>query len=111
MLFELFDLGQHLNVTLLSTPEGHDKPAKYPVMFRAADLVAITKSDLLQVLDDFDPQHATTCLRQLASQAPVMEVSAKSGAGIDDWLDWIRNALAQVRQASVTAGKVSGDSL
>ena len=106
-----FDLGQHLNVTLLSTPEGHDKPAKYPVMFRAADLVAITKSDLLQVLDDFDPQHATTCLRQLASQAPVMEVSAKSGAGIVDWLDWIRNSLAQVRQASGTAGKACGDSV
>jgi len=105
-----FDLGQHLNVTLLSTPEGHDKPAKYPVMFRAADLVAITKSDLLQVLDDFDPQYATTCLRQLASEAPVMEVSAKSGAGIDEWLDWVRNALLQVRQASGAARKVSGDS-
>ncbi len=42
-------------MALLSTPEGHDKPEKYPVMFRAADLVLITKSDLLAVLDDFDP--------------------------------------------------------
>ncbi|MCP5090776.1 MAG: hydrogenase nickel incorporation protein HypB [Gammaproteobacteria bacterium] len=105
-----FDLGQHLNVTLLSTPEGHDKPAKYPVMFRAADLVAITKSDLLQVLDDFDPHYATTCLRQLASLAPVIEVSARSGAGIAEWLDWVRNALLQVRQTSGAGRKVSGDS-
>ncbi|MBT8442657.1 MAG: hydrogenase nickel incorporation protein HypB, partial [Gammaproteobacteria bacterium] len=53
-----FDLGQHLNVTLLSVPEGDDKPAKYPVMFRAADLVLISKSDLLPVLDDFKPEKA-----------------------------------------------------
>lgn len=92
-----FDLGQHRNVTLLSTPEGHDKPAKYPVMFRAADLVVITKSDLLQVLDDFDPQYAATCLRQLASAAPLLQVSARSGAGIDTWLDWVRGELAGVR--------------
>ena len=44
-----FDLGQHRNVTLLSVPEGDDKPAKYPVMFRAADLALITKTDLLAV--------------------------------------------------------------
>ena len=53
-----FDLGQHVNVTLLSTTEGDDKPAKYPVMFRAADLALITKSDLLEVLGDFDPDAA-----------------------------------------------------
>jgi len=86
-----FDLGQHLNVTLLSTPEGHDKPAKYPVMFRAADLVLITKSDLLDVLDDFDPMIAARYLRQLANPAPVIEISARSGTGIRDWLDWIRD--------------------
>src|SRR5210317_2594246 len=74
-----FDLGQHYNVTLLSTPEGHDKPAKYPVMFRAADLVLLTKSDLLTVLDDFDPRYAEQCLRKLASEAPLLEVSARKG--------------------------------
>ena len=62
-----FDLGQHANVALLSTPEGHDKPAKYPVMFRAADLMLVTKSDLLPVLDDFDPAIAERCLRELAT--------------------------------------------
>lgn len=87
-----FDLGQHSNVALLSTPEGHDKPAKYPVMFRAAELVLITKSDLLEVLGDFDPAAAETYLRQIANPAPLYQVSAKTGAGMDAWLDWVRRA-------------------
>ena len=91
-----FDLGQHLNVALLSTPEGHDKPSKYPVMFRAADLIALTKSDLLGVLDDFDPDVARDCIRQLATEASVIELSAKSGAGMSDWSEWIRGELANV---------------
>ena len=59
-----FDLGQHYNITLLSVPEGDDKPAKYPVMFRASDVVLISKSDLLPVLDDFQPDRARvpTCM-------------------------------------------------
>jgi len=89
-----FDLGQHANIALLSTPEGHDKPAKYPVMFRAADLVLLTKSDLLQVLDDFDPAEALRCLQQLANPAPMLQLSAKSGDGMQDWLDWIDKAVA-----------------
>ena len=85
-----FDLGQHINVALLSTPEGDDKPAKYPVMFRAADLVLVTKSDLLEVLGDFDPDAAERCVRAIANPAPVLKVSAKTGLGMDGWLDWIR---------------------
>lgn len=87
-----FDLGQHVNVALLSTPEGHDKPAKYPVMFRAADLVLITKSDLLEVLDDFDPAVAGNCVRSLASDAPLMTLSSRSGAGLDAWIEWLEAA-------------------
>lgn len=85
-----FDLGQHHNVALLSTPEGHDKPAKYPVMFRAADLVLVTKCDLLDVLGDFDPDIAEKCLRQLANPAPLFKMSARTGDGMHAWLDWIR---------------------
>ena len=100
-----FDLGQHLNVTLLSTPEGHDKPAKYPVMFRTADLVLISKSDLLPVLEDFDPAYAEECLRQLANTAPMIEVSARRGEGMDAWLAWLGERLAEVRaQAAAGAG-------
>lgn len=89
-----FDLGQHLNVALLSSPEGHDKPAKYPVMFRAADLVLVTKSDLLPVLGDFDPAEAERYLRQLASLAPVFELSARTGDGMHHWLDWLEQGRA-----------------
>jgi hydrogenase nickel incorporation protein HypB len=90
-----FDLGQHCNVALLSTPEGHDKPAKYPVMFRAAELVLITKSDLLEVLGDFDPAEAERYLRQIANPAPVFNVSAKSGEGLESWLEWIRRGAGE----------------
>jgi hydrogenase nickel incorporation protein HypB len=84
-----FDLGQHRNVTLLSSPEGDDKPAKYPVMFRAADLVLITKSDLLDVLRDFDPKRAASYVRRLANPAPIFVLSAQSGLGMQAWLDWL----------------------
>ena len=89
-----FDLGQHRNVALLSSPEGHDKPAKYPVMFRAADLVLVTKSDLLPVLGDFDPAQAERYLRQLANPAPLFELSARTGDGMHHWLDWLEQGRA-----------------
>ena len=88
-----FDLGHHRNVTLLSVTEGDDKPAKYPVMFRAADLMLLTKTDLLAVLDDFEPAIAEQYLRQLANPAPVYKVSARQGDGLDNWLDWLRNEM------------------
>jgi hydrogenase nickel incorporation protein HypB len=86
-----FDLGQHTNVVLLSVPEGDDKPAKYPVMFRSADLVMLSKADLLPVLDDFSPQQAENHLRNLASSAPLIQLSAKTGEGMDEWLNWMRS--------------------
>jgi hydrogenase nickel incorporation protein HypB len=90
-----FDLGQHINVALLSTPEGDDKPAKYPVMFRAADLVLVSKCDLLAVLDDFKPERAKQYLRDIASAAPVIELSAKTGDGMALWFDWLKQQIAQ----------------
>ena len=89
-----FDLGQHRNITLLSVTEGDDKPAKYPVMFRAADLVLLTKTDLLPVLDDFDAARAESCLRQLANPAPLLQLSAKKKTGLASWLDWLRRERA-----------------
>ncbi len=99
-----FDLGQHHNVTLLSVTEGDDKPAKYPVMFRAADAMLLTKIDLLAVLDDFDPARAETCLRNLASAAPVLPLSARRGDGLDAWLAWLDARLAEHRER-LTAGE------
>lgn len=94
-----FDLGHHRNVTLLSVPEGDDKPAKYPVMFRAADLVLLTKADLLPVLDDFDPARAEHSLRGLATPAPLLTLSARrDGDSLAPWLDWLRTELAAQRE-------------
>jgi len=99
-----FDLGQHRNVTLLSVTEGDDKPAKYPVMFRAADLVLLTKTDLLAVLDDFSLQRAEAHLRALASAAAVLALSARKGIGLEPWLEWLRAELASHR-ARVARGE------
>ena len=94
-----FDLGQHSNVVLLSVPEGDDKPAKYPVMFRTADMVMLSKADLLPVLDDFSPQRAESYLRNLASSAPLIHTSSKSGHGMDDWLCWLRETVLENQRA------------
>ena len=92
-----FDLGQHRNVALLSFTEGDDKPAKYPVLFRGADLVLLTKNDLAPYLGEFDPARAERCVRELANGAPVRALSARSGSNLQSWLDWVRAQLAAVR--------------
>jgi hydrogenase nickel incorporation protein HypB len=88
-----FDLGQHRNVTLLSVPEGDDKPAKYPVMFRAADLVLCTKADLLALMPEFQPDRAERYLRNLASTAPFEAISTRAGGELEPWLRWLRDEL------------------
>lgn len=94
-----FDLGHHLNVTLLAVTEGDDKPAKYPVMFRAADLMLLSKTDLLPVLgDDFSVAAATRCLRDLATDAAVLQLSARSGEGMPAWLDWLQQQMRLQQQ-------------
>jgi hydrogenase nickel incorporation protein HypB len=84
-----FDLGQHKNVVLLSVTEGDDKPEKYPVMFRAADLLAITKTDLLDAVGDFETLRALRHFRQLANPAQMLKLSAREGDGMADWLSWL----------------------
>ena len=98
-----FDLGHHRNVVLLSTPEGDDKPAKYPVMFRAANMMLISKSDLLSVMDDFNPEQAEHYLRQLANAAPVISLSAKIGMGMQAWLRWLEQEI-ETHKARVQNG-------
>jgi len=93
-----FDLGQHCNLTLLSVAEGDDKPAKYPVMFRAADMVLLSKTDLLEVLDDFEPQRAEAALRQLASTVPLIPVSTRRPGQLAAWLAWLDQAVAAHKQ-------------
>ncbi len=96
-----FDLGHHLNVTLLSVTEGDDKPSKYPVMFRASDLNLISKADLLAVLDDFQVSKAEQNIRNLANPAPVLEISARDSYnknGMEQWISWLRTQLDQYHE-------------
>jgi hydrogenase nickel incorporation protein HypB len=104
-----FDLGHHANVILLSVTEGDDKPAKYPVMFRAADLMLLTKSDLLEVLDDFDTAKAKRHLRELANPAAVITMSARRPESLDGWLEWLRSTLAAHRSGAELTPSVQPD--
>jgi hydrogenase nickel incorporation protein HypB len=99
-----FDLGQHRNIVLLSVTEGDDKPAKYPVMFRAAELVLLTKMDLVPYMDDFDPGRAELAVRALANAAPVIGVSARKGMNLETWLDWLRGEIAAERARARDGG-------
>ena len=93
----LFDLGEDARVVLFSVTEGEDKPEKYPHMFRAADLVLLTKIDLLPYLD-FDRTQALDAIRDVQPRAEVLEVSAKTGEGLEAWFDWLK-ALRRKRAA------------
>ena len=84
-----FDLGEHKKVVLLSVTEGDDKIAKYPTMFQPADVVLLTKVDLLGVVD-FDIDRVKDDLRAMNTRAPFLQLSSKSGQGMDQWLDWLR---------------------
>jgi hydrogenase nickel incorporation protein HypB len=88
-----FDLGQDANVGLISVPEGDDKPYKYPGIFEAVDLVVVTKADLLPYLD-FDLDAFTTLVHGLNPDAPVLFLSAKTGAGMEAWVEWLDDRLA-----------------
>lgn len=84
-----FDLGEHERVTILSVAEGHDKPAKYPLAFIGATAVVISKIDI--PLDDFDVTEAGRLIAGLNPQAPIFELSARTGVGMPAWLSWLRH--------------------
>ena len=94
-----FGLGQHRNVTLLSVTEGDDKPAKYPVMFRASDLVLVSKTDLLPHIPEFQPARALDALTAIGARAEVVQLSVRDPASLDAWLYWLDRAVADVRAA------------
>jgi hydrogenase nickel incorporation protein HypB len=85
----LFDLGEASRVVLASVTEGADKPMKYPVMFARADLVVVSKTDLLPYVD-FDLTAYRADLERINRGARVLPLSAVSGAGLADWYDWLR---------------------
>nr|WP_183624192.1 hydrogenase nickel incorporation protein HypB [Novosphingobium sediminicola] len=88
-----FDLGEGARVAILSVTEGEDKPLKYPDMFASADLVLVNKVDLLPHLD-FDIEAAMANARRVNPRVRLIRVSARSGEGMGQWLDWLRAARA-----------------
>jgi len=85
----IYDLGQHANVVALSLTEGVDKPQKYPVMFQAADLVLLTKADLLPHLPGVEVDAVREALACVAPEVPLIVVSAISGEGMQEWAAWL----------------------
>ncbi|MDP3554267.1 hydrogenase nickel incorporation protein HypB, partial [Methylocystis sp.] len=85
----LFDLGEHAKAVIFSTTEGEDKPLKYPHMFSAAKLVIFNKIDLLPYLD-FSMERARENILRVNPDVEIVEVSAKTGAGMQQLYDWIR---------------------
>ncbi|MCK4515428.1 MAG: hydrogenase nickel incorporation protein HypB, partial [Spirochaetaceae bacterium] len=86
------DTGAHVNVAILSVPEGDDKPLKYPVMFTVVDAVIINKTDYLD-LTDFDMQAVRDRIRVLNRDAEILPVSCRTGEGLSEWVSWIRGAI------------------
>jgi len=105
-----FDLGEAHKVVILSVTEGEDKPLKYPDMFHAADLMILAKTDLLPHVD-FDVAATIANARMVNPRIKVLQVSAKTGEGLDAWLQWIRAARTMAmtgRETAQAAAAVQG---
>ncbi|HNY51231.1 MAG TPA: hydrogenase nickel incorporation protein HypB [Smithella sp.] len=88
-----FDTGAHKNVMILSVPEGDDKPLKYPLMFSICDVLLVNKIDYLS-LSDFDMEAMRKRVLALNPKIEIIEVSCKTGAGIDQWVGWVKKEVA-----------------
>jgi hydrogenase nickel incorporation protein HypB len=94
-----FDVGERARAMIYSITEGEEKPLKYPVMFRSADVVVINKTDLLPYLD-FDLELFRANLRKVNPTVTTIMTSARTGEGVDAWCDWLRSLVAD--SAAVT---------
>lgn len=88
----LFDLGEKARVVIMSTTEGDDKPQKYPAMFQSSQICIINKTDLLPHLD-FDVEQARQYALQVNPDLEFLELSVKTGAGLDAWYAWLKKNL------------------
>lgn len=89
-----FDTGAVKNVMILSVPEGDDKPLKYPLMFSKVDVLLVNKIDTLSMFD-FDLQAVHERVTRLNPTIRIIPISAKTGRGVAEWADWLREAVAQ----------------
>jgi hydrogenase nickel incorporation protein HypB len=93
----MFDLGERAKVLIFSVTEGEDKPLKYPDMFRAAEIMILNKTDLLPHVD-FDVPRAIANAREVNPEIVILQVSARSGEGLADWYDWLRQQMSKTRE-------------
>jgi len=93
-----FDLGEHAKVMILSVPEGHDKPYKYPNIFQISEAVILNKVDTMHVFDFNDAEFASV-VASLNPKAPLFRISATTGDGVDAWAEWLAGRIDAVAAA------------
>lgn len=92
-----FDTGSSKNAMILSVPEGDDKPLKYPLMFAVSDVLLINKIDAIEFFD-FDMEACIQRVKKVNPNIKIIPLSAKTGEGIDEWVDWLRKAVHEWRE-------------
>lgn len=92
-----FDTGAIRNAMILSIPEGDDKPLKYPLMFSIVDVLLINKIDVLDYFD-FDLEACIDRVKNLNPKVKIITLSAKTGEGIEEWADWLRNTVKEWKE-------------
>ena len=97
-----YDLGENLRLVLLSVTEGEDKPLKYPTIFNSADLAVVTKMDLAEAAG-FDGEAARLNIRAVRPGIPIIELSSKSGDGMNDWMAMLISRRKSARPATASA--------
>lgn len=103
-----FDLGEASKVAILSVTEGEDKPLKYPDMFHASDLMILNKTDLLPYLD-FDVERCIEYAKQVNPNIQVMQLSATSGEGMPEWINWLEEHRKEMIQSRIDALQAEAD--
>jgi hydrogenase nickel incorporation protein HypB len=101
-----YDLGEDLRLVLMSVTEGEDKPLKYPTIFNTADVAVLTKMDLSAAVE-FDSAAAHRNIQSVRPGMEIFEVSAKTGAGMEHWLEYLESRIAQSKAAPLVGAQAS----
>jgi hydrogenase nickel incorporation protein HypB len=97
-----YDLGENLRLILMSTTEGEDKPLKYPTIFNTADVAIITKTDISEAVE-FDLEKAKDSIQSVRPGMRIFELSAKTGAGMNEWLEFLQSKREEVLSLRLSA--------
>lgn len=92
-----FDLGENAKVMILSVPEGHDKPLKYPGVFQVSDAIILNKADTMSVFD-FDEDEFRSSVHDLNPNAPIFRISATKGTGVEAWTEWLAERIREAQR-------------